>query len=309
MRNIFIDELIKHAEKDERIFLITADLGYGVVTKFSEKFPERFLNSGITEQSTVSLAAGLASQGFRPFVYSIANFPTFRAMEQLRNDVNYMQLGVTIVALGEGLSYGSAGYSHHLIEDISSVRVFDHFSIYSPTADIEVRSSVKQILGDNRSALLRLGRLPEVSSSFKLDVTHFEGFNKWHAGQMVNLVFHGGLADELSATVQELSENGVSASAFSCYNIDASLVASFLKSESSVPTVVVEEHTRSGGLGSVFLEVANDLDLQIRLLRIGIDKVNREFVGGHQYLRRSYGLDSISISKNVLEFYRAGNKS
>ena len=126
MRNEFIDLLSDAASKDPRILLVTADLGFGVVEKFRERVPNQFLNLGITEQSAVSICCGLAAVGYRPFLYSIANFPTFRAMEQIRNDMSYMNLPVTIVALGEGFSYGSAGYSHHLVEDSLHLFPYPH---------------------------------------------------------------------------------------------------------------------------------------------------------------------------------------
>ena len=102
MRNQFIQDLIKRAEVDNTIVLVVGDLGYGVVELFAERFPDRFFNSGVAEQNMMGLAAGLASEGFHVFVYSIANFPIFRCAEQIRNDVCYHQLNVTIVAVGGG---------------------------------------------------------------------------------------------------------------------------------------------------------------------------------------------------------------
>jgi transketolase len=302
MRNIFINSLIEKAETDPRILLITADLGYGVIDSFAEKFPNQFFNSGITEQSTVSMAAGLASQGFRPFVYSIANFPTFRAMEQLRNDVNCMQLGVTIVALGEGFSYGSAGYSHHLIEDISVIRTFDNFSIYSPTSASEIRSSISEIMISSKSALLRLGRLPVESEAFKSVKSGFESFNLWHKGFGANLIFHGGIGDEIRGSFESILNSGLDISVYSCYHLEPEKIAEFLTAHPADPIVVVEEHVRAGGLGTIFLEVANDLGFKMPILRIGIDKIDREGVGPVEYLRKSYGLDANALQQKILRF-------
>jgi transketolase len=104
MRNAFIEKLTDLAEKNEKIFLIVGDLGFGVIEHFEEKFPRRFLNAGVAEQNMMGMAAGLASAGFQVFVYSIGNFPTFRCLEQIRNDVCYEELDVTIVSIGAGLS-------------------------------------------------------------------------------------------------------------------------------------------------------------------------------------------------------------
>ena len=89
MRNKFIEKLVIEAEKDDSIILIVGDLGFNVIEPFSEKFPDRFFNAGICEQSMASMAAGMASEGHKVFIYSIANFPTFRCAEQIRNDICY----------------------------------------------------------------------------------------------------------------------------------------------------------------------------------------------------------------------------
>ena len=92
MRKIFIQKLVKEASKNKKIVLIVGDLGYGIVESFKKKFPKRFFNAGVAEQSMAGLAAGLALKGFHPFIYSIANFPTFRCAEQLRNDMVALEL-------------------------------------------------------------------------------------------------------------------------------------------------------------------------------------------------------------------------
>ena len=110
MRNKFISSLVKFAREDDRIILIVGDLGYGVIEPFVDEFPDRFFNAGVAEQNMVGLAAGLASEGMRPLFIQLQIF-TFRCAEQIRNDVSYHQLPVTIVSVGSGLSYGALGYS------------------------------------------------------------------------------------------------------------------------------------------------------------------------------------------------------
>ena len=87
MRAAFIDRLMQMAENDEKIILVTGDLGFGVLDEYIKRFPRQYINAGVTEQSMMSLSAGLASMGYRVFVYSIGNFPTLRCLEQIRNDV------------------------------------------------------------------------------------------------------------------------------------------------------------------------------------------------------------------------------
>ena len=138
MRNSFIQWLCAKAEIDQRIVLLTADLGYSVVEPFSTKYPDRFINVGVAEQNMVGIAAGLATEGYRPYTYSIGVFPTFRCAEQLRNDVDYHQLPVVYCTVGSGVAYGNLGYSHHAIQDLSLIRSLPYSVLGTPSQPTEV---------------------------------------------------------------------------------------------------------------------------------------------------------------------------
>lgn len=140
MRTAFIHWLCQKAQHDPSIVLITADLGFSVVEPFIELFPERFFNVGVAEQNMVGIASGLASEGFRPYTYSIGIFPTFRCAEQLRNDVDYHQLPVVTCSVGSGVTYGALGYTHHMIQDLSLMRSLPSTLIGSPADPCEVEA-------------------------------------------------------------------------------------------------------------------------------------------------------------------------
>jgi len=161
MRNAFIDELVQQAMTNDRIVLIVGDLGYSVVEPFAENFPERFINAGVAEQNMMGIAAGMASEGYQVFVYSIANFSTFRCAEQIRNDVAYHELPVTVVAVGGGLGYGNLGYSHHAIQDYGLLRMMPNMLIAAPGDPIEVRACVKYLVNNPQPSYLRLGKAGE----------------------------------------------------------------------------------------------------------------------------------------------------
>src|SRR5579863_6237661 len=109
MRGAFFETLVDLAERDDRIYLVLADIGFGVVETFAQKFPERFLNVGVAEQNLTGIATGIALTGKIVFTYSIANFPILRCFEQIRNDVCYHKANVKIVSVGGGYSYGPLG--------------------------------------------------------------------------------------------------------------------------------------------------------------------------------------------------------
>ena len=168
MRNTFINHLTGCALTNEKIVLIVGDLGYSVIEQFQEKFPDRFYNAGISEQNMASMAAGLASDGFHVFIYSIANFPTFRCAEQLRNDIGYHNVAVTVVTVGGGLSYGNLGYSHHAIQDLGLIRLFPEFTIASPGDPLETKMCLNYLLDNPGPSYLRLKKAGENTFHTKL---------------------------------------------------------------------------------------------------------------------------------------------
>lgn len=161
MRTAFIQEIIIQARLRPEIFLTVGDLGYSVVEPFAQEFPNCYLNAGVAEQNMTGLAAGLASEGYHVFTYSIANFPTFRCAEQIRNDIAYHNLPVTIVAVGGGLAYGNLGYSHHAVQDYALLRTFPNMLIAAPGDPAETRACLRYLVAAPRPSYLRLGKAGE----------------------------------------------------------------------------------------------------------------------------------------------------
>jgi transketolase len=163
MRKAFFEELVNAAEINKKIVLIVGDLGYGAIEMFANRFPDRFFNAGVAEQNMIGLASGIASEGFHVFVYSIGNFSTFRCAEQIRNDVDYHNLPVTVVAAGGGLAYGNLGYSHHAIQDYALIRTMPNMLIAAPGDPMEVRACVRYLINNPQPSYLRLGKVGEVN--------------------------------------------------------------------------------------------------------------------------------------------------
>lgn len=161
MRNTFIEELVALAQTHPQVALIVGDLGYSVVEPFADRFPDRFVNAGVAEQNMTGLAAGMASEGYHVFTYSIANFPTFRCAEQIRNDVAYHKLPVTVVSVGGGLAYGALGYSHHAVQDYALMRTLPNMLIAAPGDPMEVRACMRYLIANAGPSYLRLGKAGE----------------------------------------------------------------------------------------------------------------------------------------------------
>ncbi|MBF0185796.1 MAG: transketolase [Magnetococcales bacterium] len=161
MRLAFIEELVALATVNERIALMVGDLGFSVIEPFADRFPDRFFNAGVAEQNMMGMAAGMASEGYHVFVYSIANFPTFRCAEQIRNDVAYHRLPVTIVAVGAGLAYGNLGYSHHAVQDYGLLRLLPNLLLAAPGDPLEVRACMRHLVQQPQPSYLRIGKVGE----------------------------------------------------------------------------------------------------------------------------------------------------
>jgi transketolase len=180
MRDIFINELYLAAKRNKNIILVVNDLGYSVVEKFAQEFPKQFVNAGVAEQNMIGLAAGLALGGKQVFVYSIGNFPTFRCAEQIRNDIDYHNLPVTIVNVGAGVGYGHLGYTHHTLQDYSLIRNLPNFLIASPTNNVEARLCVKFLINNPQSSYLRLVKKSSYQNKNKL--------NKIKPGEWIRII-------------------------------------------------------------------------------------------------------------------------
>src|SRR5216110_3533520 len=161
MRTAFFRALLELAAADERVNLVVGDLGFGVVEPFVERFPARFFNAGVAEQNMTGIAAGLALSGKTVFTYSIANFPTLRCLEQIRNDVCYHRANVKIVSVGAGLSYGALGYSHHAVQDLACMRSLGGMLMATPCDPVETVAVVRFLCTHDGPAYLRLGKAGE----------------------------------------------------------------------------------------------------------------------------------------------------
>lgn len=258
MRNAFIDELVVAAESNENIALVVGDLGYGVVERFAKQFPKRFFNAGVAEQNMMGLAAGLASEGFHVFTYSIANFPTFRCAEQIRNDVDYHRLAVTVVAVGGGLAYGNLGYSHHAVQDYALMRVMPNMLIAAPGDPMEVRACMRYLVNNPQPSYLRIGKagepcihaeVPEVAPGQWLRVREgIQGASTYlTTGATLDLVNHllANNTDLKSCSLHSLPLWGMSTKKGQPKQIERF---------SQVTTV--EDHLLDGGFGSWLLESA-----------------------------------------------------
>jgi transketolase len=256
MRTTFIETLCELAGRDERIWLLTGDLGYSVLERFAARFPDRYLNVGVAEQNMAGIAAGLARCSKIPFIYSIANFPTLRCLEQIRNDICYHEGNVKIVAVGGGYAYGAQGYTHHGIEDLAILRALPNMTVVAPGDPVETRLATRAIAAHEGPCYMRLGKANE-------PVVHAEepDFQLGRAlllrdGSDVTLISTGGLLQHTVATAERLADAGITARVLSMPTLKPLDTAAILRAARTTRAMVtVEEHSITGGLGSAVAEV------------------------------------------------------
>ena len=290
MRNKFIEKLVIEAEKDDSIILIVGDLGFNVIEPFSEKFPDRFFNAGICEQSMASMAAGMASEGHKVFVYSIANFPTFRCAEQIRNDICYHNLDVTIVSVGGGLAYGNLGYSHHAIQDYGLMRLFPEISILSPGDPVEVDKLFDYILSDSSPKYLRLRKSGETSYN-DLDINISAGkWNKIRHSKSIFLTTGYGLeiAQRLISENKKFADFGI----YTC-PIWGPKYSKLQEDQINQFEVVisVEDHLMECGFGSWLNESCESNKVKNKLYNSYLNKSVIGKVGSEDYLFENFKID------------------
>src|SRR5258708_18574645 len=146
MRNSFAHEITRLAQEDDRIVLLSGDIGNRLFDEFKLKCPGRFHNCGVAEANMIGVAAGLAMTGLRPVCYTIAPFITYRCLEQIRVDVCYHNVPVTIVGTGAGLAYASLGGTHHSCEEMGMLRLLPGLAVLAPADEWEVRGAIKAAL-------------------------------------------------------------------------------------------------------------------------------------------------------------------
>jgi transketolase len=299
MRNAFIAELCEQAEKNDRIALVVGDLGYGVIEPFAKKFPERFFNAGVAEQNMMGLCAGLASEGYHVFAYSIANFPTFRCAEQIRNDIAYHQLPVTVVSVGGGVSYGNLGYSHHAVQDYALIRTMPHMLIAAPGDPMEVKACVRYLLRNPQPSYLRLGKAGEKNLHEKppsLTPGKWVKVRSGTASRKAVVCTGTALADAFS-----WSKPGAVMNTWDLYSLP--LWSMSCKDEQGEQieaydhVVTVEDHLIDAGFGSWMLEsLAGAPALRQRLEILGFTAQVTETVASQHELHRMAGLQVLPES-------------
>lgn len=304
MRNAFADVIYEIGQDDPRICALVADISpAGSIVKFREKFPERFINTGVAEQAMIGIAAGLALKGMRPFCYTIATFSLYRPFEMIRVDLCYQNLPVTVIGMGAGVIYSTLGGSHHSMEDVAVASAIPNMTVLAPCDPAEMRLMTKWCATQSQGPVyMRLGKAgePDLTSS-SVDPFEIGKIRYLRRGTDVALISYGITLKMVNEVAARLIAMGKSVSVLSCHTIkplDHAGVNQVLASHKHV--AVIEEHVPHGGLGSRVKEIAWDSRASCRLDTFSLKDEFIHCYGTHDELLRAHGLSVEGIVRKFL---------
>ncbi len=290
MREAFILGVIELARAEQDIVFISNDYGSPVLDTLRNEFPERFVNAGISEQNIISVASGLAAEGKKTFVYSIACFITLRCFEQVKLDICIHKLPVTIVGVGPCFAYGPDGPTHHATEDLSLMRTLAGLRIVTPS-DPQLAHAFAGICG--RSATPTYIRLDKGSFPVLGERLPCAGDGFRRAGKKAEVLFIscGSMTHRALEVAEAIEEDGHTVEVIDLYQLKplASDLIEVLRDAEFVFTI--EEHTINGGLGSIISETVTDHLLPVRLVRFGVNDDYLYSYGSRKLLQEKCGLD------------------
>ena len=298
MRATFARILSELAEKDERIVLLTGDLGFTVLEPFRDRFPKRFFNVGVAEQNMVGVATGMAEAGMVPFCYSIGTFASLRPFEFIRNGPVLHNLPVRVIGLGAGFEYGTAGPTHYSLEDIGIMRTQPGLTVVAP-ADFEQAGAALRASWDLPGPVYyRIGKdeksaVPGLKGRFELGRAQTV-----RKGDDLLIFTCGPISIEVAEAAQDLSTNGIEATVVVVASVspvpENDLVEVLSRHRVAL---TVETHSVTGGLGSLVAEVIADHGIGTRLVRLGVRTGNKGRSGSAAHMHARHGLDKAGIVK------------
>ena len=301
MRNKFAEVVHKEGKKNKNIAVIVADISpAGAITEFRREFPDRFINTGVSEQSMIGIAAGLALRGMRPFCYTIATFSLYRPFEMIRVDLCYQNLPVTVIGMGAGLVYSTLGGTHHTIEDIAVASALPNMTVLCPCDPEEMKLATKWCATKSKGPVyMRLGKRGEKNFTLNAKEKFKIGkIRKIIEGKNIAIITYGTLISVADEVQKKLLKNSIQASVYSCHTIkplDEIGITRILKKYKQI--VIMEEHVPNGGLTDKILGLAYKIKSKSYIKSFTLKDKFIKFYGSHAELLNAHGISADKIIK------------
>jgi transketolase len=295
------------ADSDPRIAVLTADLGFSNRTvEFSYRHPERFFNMGIAEQNMVSVAAGLATVGYIPYVATFASFLGLLCCEHIRTDCAYPNLPVRLLSHHAGISLGYYGTSHHATEDIGIMRSIANLKIVCPADAYSLEAALRQTVDVEGPIYFRMGRGREADAYLPGEAWEFGKVSVLREGGDGVILANGIMVTAARAAANALAGEGIEmtvADLHTIHPLDVEGVLSLVEGKSHV--FVAEEHNTRGGVASAVADAMVDARMiGPQLVRIGFPPDEYSVIAAPYYLYQHYGLDADGVAERVRKTLR-----
>ena len=301
-RQAICDVLLEEAKNDKDIVVLCSDSrGSASMTPFADAYPEQFIEVGIAEQSLVSISAGLARCGKKPFCASPACFLSTRSMEQGKVDAAYSNTNVTLIGVSGGISYGALGMTHHSAQDIATMASIPNMRVYIPSDRHQTKHLIKALLKDEKPSYIRVGRNP-VEDVYTEEHTPFEMDKAtWiKEGEDVAIIACGEMVKPAKDAAEILEKNGISASVLDMYCVKPMDKTSVIKAAQKARLVItVEEHTFIGGMGSRVAQIVSE-NCPKKVICMALPDAPT-IPGKSKEVFDYYGLSAEGIAKKVME--------
>jgi transketolase len=299
MRNRFAEAFYELGKNDSRLCIVVADISpAGSIAKFRNEFPRRFVNTGVSEQIMIGMAAGMAQRGLRPFAYTIATFALYRPFEMVRDDLCYQNLPVTVVGIGGGVTYSTLGATHHAQEDVAIASAIPNMSVIAPCDPAETDAATRWCATQERGPVyLRLGKAGEPDFTSKLA-------NRWEFGKArrlreggdVCILSYGPIMKRAIEVADRFEAAGTRAAVVSVHTLkplDLESLADILRSYARV--VVVEECAPNGSLAMRVRDLAWTVGAACRLETFTLQDKFIHCYGSHDDILDMHGLGTDQI--------------
>jgi transketolase len=293
MRDAFARGFCEAARLHQNLFLVVADISPAAsLDDFRREFPTRLVDAGVSEQTMIGVAAGLALRGFRPFTYTIANFTIYRPFEQVRIDLCYQNLPVVLVGIGGGMSYSALGGTHHTIEDIAVMGCLPNMTILAPCDPPEVEVAVMAAAVQPGPVYLRVGKSGEPPITAQAEPFAFGKLRRIAEGDDAVIIGYGPILKlGVDAAQRWQKETGKRAAVYSAHTMkpfDHAGAKDLLRRYSKV--ITLEEHVSSGGLGALVKQAAQECGSRARISTLHLRDEFIHIYGSQDDLRAAHGI-------------------
>lgn len=304
-RQVVCDVLVEYAEQNRDLVVLTSDSrGSASLANFAEKLPDQLVEVGIAEQNLVSIAAGLAHSGKRPFVASPACFLSMRSIEQIKVDVAYSNTNVKLIGISGGVSYGALGMSHHSLQDIAVTRAIPNLQVLLPADRFETEKMFQALATSDQPAYIRIGRNPVEDCYDSLDYDFEIGKAvTLRNGNEVTLVATGETVRIALDAADHLRQDGVEARVLNYHTIKPFDSETLLQAAAETGKIIsIEEHSIHGGLGGAIAEALSEkTGVSHKIMGLPDEPA---ITGNTKEIFDHYGLNSQGVRKLALEMVK-----